>query len=200
LQKACLKAKTEGEEVSMPSLLTAIMLLINQQSTPLISPTHVDWTLKNDRTERPSVGKTESWIDENAHHVVMSGYLASLPSPMGCVGFSLMETKILQPLTGSEGLAFSGRGTPEAVFSILVKDAQWEQPEGTLTFQWDFETQGQFENYSVTWDQFTPKIRGKKVSGFTLDVSTIHSLSFQISRSAQKKWYDQNPLKFEWEI
>lgn len=184
----------------MSNLIAAIFLLVNQKPIPLLYPSEASWTLKNDQTERPGVGKTESWIETKHPHVLMKGRLASLPAKVGKVGFSLIETEITQSVSASQGLLFSGRGTPNAVFSVLVKDVQCEQPEGTLTFQWDFETDGQNQTFTANWDKFVPKIRGKEAPGFKLDLSTVHALSFQISRSQQKKWYDVVPLEFEWEI
>lgn len=184
----------------MPQLIATIFLVLNQQQVPLIYPAEVPWVLKNDKTERPGVGKTESELIQENGRVLMKGKLASLPSAMGRVGFSLIETEIQKSLTGSDGIVFSGRGTQNGVFSILVKDRQWNQPEGTLTFQWDFESNGERESYFAPWDQFTATIRGKKVPGFQLDLNSVHSLSFQISRSHQKQWYDTVPLDFEWEL
>jgi hypothetical protein len=184
----------------MTQLIATILLVMNQQQIPLINSHTVEWLLKNDKTERPDVGKTESRIERDQNHVLMKGLLASLPASIGRVGFSLMETEVQKSLAGSEGIIFTGRGTEKAVFSVLVKDHQWNQPDGTLTFQWDFETHGRQQHFFARWDQFTPTIRGKKVSGFKLDLSAVQSLSFQISRSHQKYWYETDPLEFEWEM
>jgi len=184
----------------MNQLLATILLVVNQQRIPLLYPYEADWLLKNDKTERPGVGKTISSIEQDKTHVLMKGQLASLPATNGRVGFSLIETHVPRSVDGSEGIIFSGRGTESAIFSVLVKDDQWNQPEGTLTFQWNFETNGKSQTFFAKWSEFTPTIRGKKVSGFSLDLTTVHSLSFQISRSHQNKWYDTDPLDFEWEI
>lgn len=184
----------------MNQIIATILLVVNQQQIPLIYPHEVNWLLKNDKTERPGVGKTESRIEQDKNHVLMTGLLASLPASFGRVGFSLIETEVQKSVDASEGIVFSGRGTERAIFSVLVKDQQWNQPDGTLTFQWDFETNGERQHFFANWDQFTPTIRGKKVSGFKLDLATIKSLSFQISRSHQKYWYDSDPMEFEWEM
>ena len=184
----------------MPKSIATIFLVLNQQHVPLLFPHEAHWTLKNDKTERPGVGKTESYIEQDVEFVRMKGQLASLPSTMGRVGFSLMETNITQTLIGSEGILFTGTGTSEAIFSVLVKDNQSDQPQGTLTFQWDFQTDGEKKTFFAPWKDFTATIRGKKVSGFQLDLNSVHSLSFQISRSHQKQGYDTVPLEFEWEM
>lgn len=184
----------------MNQLIATILLVMNPQKIPLLYPYEADWILKNDKTERPGVGKTVSWLEQNKNRLRMKGQLASLPATVGKVGFSLMETNVPRSVDGSEGIIFSGKGTENAVFSVLVKDHQWNQPEGTLTFQWNFETNGQSQTFFARWIDFTPTIRGKKVTGFSLDLTTVQSLSFQISRSHQNKWYDTDPLEFEWEI
>lgn len=184
----------------MSQLIATIFLVIHPQQIPLIQPHEVGWVLKNDSTERPGIGKTESWIESDKTHLLMKGLLASLPASFGRVGFSLMETEITKSCANSQGIIFSGRGTPNAIFSVLVKDKNWNQPQGTLTFQWDFETNGQQQSFTANWDNFVPKIRGKEISGFTLDLNTVHSLSFQISRSQQKQLFDIVPLDFEWEL
>ncbi|NBV51043.1 hypothetical protein EBR78_07485 [bacterium] len=163
----------------------------------LVNPQKAFWKLKNDQTERPGVGKTESWIEKTSGHLKMKGLLASLEGLGGRVGFSLIETAITKPIQRSEGLVFKVKGTPGAWFSVLVKDRQSQQPEGILTFQRDFETDGTEMEVGVRWDEFVPKIRGKKVQGFGLDLFSVHSLSFQISRSQQQKWYETVPLEFE---
>jgi len=163
----------------------------------LVNPQKAFWKLKNDQTERPGVGKTESWIEKTPGHLKMKGLLASLEGLGGRVGFSLIETAITRPIQRSEGLGFKVKGTPGAWFSVLVKDRQSQQPEGVLTFQRDFETDGTEMEVVVRWDEFVPKIRGKKVQGFELDLFSVHSLSFQISRSQQQKWYETVPLEFE---
>lgn len=184
----------------MSQFIATIFLVLNQQQIPLVYPHEAAWVLKNDKTERPGVGKTESWIENKQDHIRMKGLLASLPATFGQVGFSLMETEITKSVSNSKGLIFSGRGTPNAVFSVLVKDKQWNQPQGTLTFQWDFVTNGEQQTFTASWDDFVSKIRGKEVAGFTLDLNSVHSLSFQISRSQQKTLLDVVPLEFEWEI
>ena len=184
----------------MPKLIATIFLVLNQQQVPLLYPHEAAWNLKNDKTERPGVGKTESWVEHGTDSVRMTGKLAALPSQMGRVGFSLMETNISETLANSEGIVFSGTGTKGAIFSVLVKDKQSEQPQGTLTFQWDFETNGEKESFFAPWREFSATIRGKKISGFHLDLNTIHTLSFQISRSHQRQWYDTVPLEFEWRM
>jgi len=167
---------------------------------PLVIPGKAHWSLKNDKTERPGVGKTESEIRKKDGRIQMLGLLASLPGYWGRVGFSLMETAITKPIQRSEGLSFQMRGTEGVWASVLVKDRQAHQTEGILTFQWDFEVKNGVTQYEVAWKDFVPTIRGKEVSGFELDLFSVTALSFQVSRSKQKKWYETVPLEFELEL
>lgn len=187
---------SEGKN-EIPSM---IYTLESSQKKELLLPVKAFWELKNDKTERPGVGETKSWIEKKNSHVFMKGFLASLPGSWGRVGFSLIETAITKPIQRSEGLVFNLRGTEGVWASVLVKDRQSEQQEGTLTFQWDFELKNDVQEYVAHWQEFVPKIRGKEVSGFELDLFSIRSLSFQIARSQQKKWHDAVPLEFELEL
>lgn len=174
-----------------------IYTIQEQKDVPLLIPHKAFWNLKNDKTERPGVGKTESTIEKKNGQVSMKGFLASLPASWGRVGFSLIETAITKPIQRSSGLRFRIQGTEGVWASVLVKDRQANQSEGTLTFQWDFELNPEVSEYVAPWSEFVPTIRGKKVSGFELDLFSVHSLAFQVSRSQQKKWYEMVPLEFE---
>jgi len=187
-------------EATTPPASNFIYTFEGDQRKELISPWKAFWTLKNDKTERPGVGKTESHLEKKNGKVWMKGFLASLPGSWGRVGFSLIETAITKPIQRSEGLVFKVRGTEEVWASVLVKDRQSEQPGGTLTFQWDFELSNDAKEQVAPWRDFVPKIRGKQVSGFELDLFSVHSISFQISRSQQKKWHETVPLEFELEL
>lgn len=183
-------------EVPAPSKNLIYTLEVGKK-VPLVNPHKAFWKLKNDQTERPGVGKTESSIEKTPEYLKMKGLLASLEGLGGRVGFSLIETAITKPIQRSEGLVFKVKGTSGAWFSVLVKDRQSQQPEGVLTFQRDFETDGTEMEIVARWEEFIPKIRGKQVQGFELDLFSVHSLSFQISRSQQQKWYETVPLEFE---
>jgi hypothetical protein len=174
-----------------------IYTLQTNQKKPLLDTGKAFWKLRNDKTERPGVGETESWVEKKNAHVVMKGLLASLPGSWGRVGFSLIETAITKPIQRSEGLVFTAQGTEGLWASILVKDRQSNQSEGTLTFQWDFELKNEAQEYVAFWKDFIPKVRGKQVSGFELDLFSVHALSFQVSRSQQKQWHEKVPLEFE---
>jgi hypothetical protein len=190
------------KSLAQPSNLpeNTIYFVRNGEKTPLLIPQKAFWELKNDKTERPGVGKTESSWEKTALHVSMKGLLASLPGSWGRVGFSLIETAVTKPIQRSEGIVFRAKGTESAHFSVLVKDRQSHQPQGTLTFQWDFEAQKETTEYFAKWEDFVPTIRGQKVEGFELDLFSVHSLSFQISRSQQQKLKDMVPLEFELEL
>lgn len=177
-----------------------IQSIQGEKTAPLIKVSKAFWTLKNDKTERPGVGETISQLERTGSHFVMKGLLASLPGSWGRVGFSLMETAITKPIQKTEGIVFKAKGTEGAWFSVLVKDRQSDQPNGTLTFQWDFEANGTETEYVALWKDFTPKIRGKSAPGYELDLYSVHSLSFQISRSTQQKWHETVPLEFELEL
>jgi len=191
-----LAAKSEGSALQLPTIYT----VKNGEKIPLLIPGKAHWILKNDRTERPGVGETESELLKKDGRVQMRGFLASLPGNWGRVGFSLMETAITKPVQRSEGLSFQTRGTEGMWASILVKDRQAHQTEGVLTFQWDFEVRQEVTHYQVHWSEFVPTIRGQKVEGFELDLFSVTALSFQVSRSKQKKWYETVPLEFELEL
>jgi len=177
-----------------------VYLVQGETEIPLIVPQKAFWVLKNDKTERPGVGKTESSIKKTPDHVMMQGFLASLPGSWGRVGFSLIESAITKPVHKSQKVRFKVKGTEGVWASLLVKDRQSEQPEGTLTFQWDFELHQDAVTLEAPWSEFVPTIRGKKVSGFELDLFSVKSLAFQVSRSQQKKWYETDPLQFELEL
>jgi len=174
-----------------------VYVLKGDKADPLVIPSNAFWILKNDKTERPGVGETESSIEKKEGHISMKGLLASLPGSWGRVGFSLMETAITKPIQKSLGLKFRVQGTEGLWASILVKDRQANQPEGTLTFQWDFEIKPESTEFNAPWSEFVPTIRGRKVSGFELDLFSVKALAFQVSRSQQKKWYETVPLEFE---
>jgi len=169
----------------------------NGKAVPLFNSVKSFWKLKNDKTERPGVGETESEIVKSAELVSMKGLLASLPGGSGRVGFSLMETVITKPIQRSEGILFEMSGTNGLWVSVLVKDRQAETMDGTLTFQWDFEVKEERQSFTALWKDFVPTIRGKQVQGYVLDLFSVQSLSFQVSRSKQKKWYSEVPLPFE---
>lgn len=193
-----LSEKSMAHSGSIPE--NTLYFVRNGEKTPLLFPSKAFWELKNDKTERPGVGKTESFLEKTPLHIKMKGLLASLPGSWGRVGFSLIETAVTKPIQRSEGIVFRVKGTEGAHFSLLVKDRQSDQPGGTLTFQWDFEAFPQTTEYFAKWEEFIPKIRGQKVDGFELDLFSVHSLSFQISRSQQQKWKDTDPLEFELEL
>lgn len=188
------------EAQATPVPQNTIYLLQDQKGVPLLIPQKAFWVLKNDKTERPGVGETESVVKKNKEHVTMQGFLASLPGNWGRVGFSLIETAITKPVHHSQGIRFKVKGTEGVWASVLVKDRQAHQPEGTLTFQWDLELHQEAMEYEAPWSEFTATIRGKKVSGFELDLFSVSSLAFQVSRSQQKKWYETVPLEFELEL
>jgi len=168
---------------------------------PLLDPFKAFWTLKNDKTERPGIGETESEILKDQNRVIMKGLLASLPSPtLKRVGFSLMETAITKPIQRSEGILFEMKGTEGLWVSVLVKDRHAETSQGTLTFQWDFELNSEKQIYTALWKDFVATIRGKKVAGYDLDLFSVTHLSFQVSRSKQQKWQEEVPLSFEIEL
>jgi len=186
-----------GKSDATPLPENTIYVVKEGQSVPLVVPQKAFWTLKNDKTERPGVGKTESFVEKMNGHVTMKGFLASLPGSWGRVGFSLIETAITKPVQKSTGLKFRAQGTEGLWASVLVKDRQANQPEGILTFQWEFEVRPEATEFEAPWAEFIPTIRGKKVSGFELDLFSVKALSFQVSRSQQKKWYETAPLEFE---
>jgi len=168
---------------------------------PLLDSSKAFWNLKNDKTERPGVGETESEVVIEQDKVFMRGLLASLPSSGSHrLGFSLIETAITKPLQRSEGLVFEMSGTEKLWVSVLVKDRQAQTAQGTLTFQWDFEVTEERQKFVAFWKDFVPTIRGKKVSGYELDLFSITHLSFQVSRSKQQKWQNEVPLPFEIEL
>lgn len=189
---------SRSEASSLPP--NTIYHLKNGEKIPLLIPGKAHWVLKNDKTERPGVGETESDLLKNEGRIQMRGFLASLPGNWGRVGFSLMETAITKPIQRSEGLSFQIRGTEGMWASVLVKDRQAHQPEGVLTFQWDFEVKNEVTEYIASWKDFVPTIRGKEASGFELDLFSVTAISFQVSRSKQKKWYETVPLEFELEL
>ncbi|NBX76489.1 MAG: hypothetical protein EBQ92_08035 [Proteobacteria bacterium] len=180
-----------------PLAENTIYVVKEGQTIPLVVPQKAFWNLKNDKTERPGVGETESFVEKKDGHVTMKGFLASLPGNWGRVGFSLIETAITKPVHKTTGLRFRVQGTDSLWASVLVKDRQANQPEGTLTFQWDFELKPETTEFEAPWSEFVPTIRGKMVSGFELDLFSVKALAFQVSRSQQKKWYETAPLEFE---
>jgi hypothetical protein len=186
---------SKSEAAPLPE--NTIYVVKEGQSIPLVFPQKAFWDLKNDKTERPGVGETESFLEKKDGNVIMKGLLASLPGSWGRVGFSLIETAITKPVQKSMSLKFRIQGTEGLWASVLVKDRQANQPEGTLTFQWEFEVKPEATEFVAPWSEFVPTIRGKKVSGFELDLFSVNALSFQVSRSQQKKWYETAPLEFE---
>ncbi|MFM8269081.1 MAG: CIA30 family protein [Pseudomonadota bacterium] len=186
---------TQTPAASLPA--NTIFTIEDGKTEALLLPSKAVWTLKNDKTERPGVGKTESSIEKKDETVLMRGFLASLPGNWGRVGFSLMEAAITKPIQRSLGIKFRMHGTDGLWASVLVKDRQWNQPEGTLTFQWEFEVKPEPTEYEAPWSEFVPTIRGKKVSGYEIDLFSVQALSFQVARSQQKKWYETSPLEFE---
>lgn len=178
-----------------------ISTLENGTEHPLVETSQAFWSLKNDQTERPGVGETESEVFKEKDQVVMKGLLASLPSSsLHRVGFSLIETVITRPIQRSKGLVFQMSGTEGLWVSVLVKDRQAHTPQGTLTFQWDFEVKNEKQSFTALWKDFVPTIRGKEVSGYELDLFSVTHLSFQVSRSKQQKWQNEVPLPFEIEL
>lgn len=186
---------TQAQAGSLPE--NTVYTLQEGKAVPLLNPAKSFWTLKNDKTERPGVGETESTLAKKDGRVLMKGFLASLPGNWGRVGFSLMEAAITKPIQRSLGLKFRVQGTEGMVASVLIKDRQSNQPEGTLTFQWDFEVKSEPTVYEAPWSEFVPTIRGKTVSEFELDLFSVHALAFQVTRSQQKKYYETVPLEFE---
>lgn len=145
------------------------------------------WSLRTDKSQRPGVGKTEAMCHKQEHKLVFSGELAMLNGTFGPVGFATISTQ--WPFRGmAQAISFTAYQSdefPGRQFACLVKDKQWDQPHGILTFQHAFVIGGAPRKVSLPLTQFEAKIRGKYQAGFSLDLASIWEVSFQIARSEQ---------------
>lgn len=170
--------------------------------TNWFSVADVQWRVRTDKSERPEIGASTLVLQLDQNSLKAQGLLHALPGKRGTVGFALVEANIPVDASAMHDICFRFTGMPSgAHYQVLLKDAQWDQPNGTLTFQSDFVASGEEQNICLPLSSFVATIRGAKVSGFVLNRQSLRSFSIQISRSRlEEPLLSQNPLPFQFTL
>jgi hypothetical protein len=152
-----------------------------------LSTVEADWSIKTDKTERPQVGASVATLLKTENELQFQGTLAAIEGNGGLVGFAFIEAPVSQDLSQYKYIEFYAKSKdPKVVYTLTLKDEQAQQDAGTLTFEQEFVVGTEWTKVKLPLNQFTPKIRGRVVDRFQLDLGLVRSLSFQINRSKQE--------------
>lgn len=152
-----------------------------------LSTVEADWSIKTDKTERPQVGASVAKLLQAENQLQFQGTLAAIEGNGGLVGFAFIETPLSQDLSQYKYIEFYARSKePKVVYTLTLKDDQAQQNSGTLTFEQEFVVGTDWTKVKLPLSQFTPRIRGRLVDNFQLDLGRVRMLSFQINRSKQE--------------
>lgn len=152
-----------------------------------VSTVEADWSIKTDKTERPQVGASVATLLKAEKELQFQGTLAAIEGNGGLVGFAFVETPLSQDLSQYKYIEFYAKSKEaRVVYTLTLKDEQTQQDAGTLTFEQEFVVGTDWTKVKLPLSQFQPKIRGRLVDSFQLDLKQVRSLSFQINRSQQE--------------
>ncbi|MBP5972927.1 CIA30 family protein [Brasilonema sp. CT11] len=163
-----------------------------------VSTVEADWLIKTDKTERPQVGASVATLLKAQKELQFQGTLAAIEGNGGLVGFAFVETPLSQDLSQYKYIEFYAKSKEaRVVYTLTLKDEQTQQDAGTLTFEQEFVVGTDWTKVKLPLSEFQPKIRGRLVDRFQLDLKQVRSLSFQINRSQQEP---DSPIPLEFAL
>ncbi|NMG10314.1 hypothetical protein DP117_26945 [Brasilonema sp. UFV-L1] len=163
-----------------------------------LSTVEADWSIKTDKTERPSVGASVATLLKTEDELQFQGELAAIEGNEGLVGFAFIEAPVSLDLSEYQYIEFYAKSKdPRVVYTLTLKDEQAQQDAGTLTFEQEFVVGTEWTKVKLPLSHFQARIRGRVVDRFQLDLGQVRSLSFQINRSKQEA---DSPIPLEFAL